>query len=627
MVINPMCCCVDEVSGNPPAGPEQLDPGRVQLITADTPPHLSQRTLLFITPPHLPAQKDPLSRGLEALSLDPQQVDSPVRTGRSGANIHTSGSVDLLPAAVDHIQIAAGLPPDQKITFLSLLKEGRGFRPADVLEAVQLSPDYPSALRFLTHCCPLCQEQIISMTHCSCFLCESCFKAFFSSAIKEKSIDQLTCPQCGRPEVRGQGGGMEYFNLLDTQIRHFLPPQTHELGLLNIRVCPVSSSESGSIRTSQTSRTRTPPCWSVQAAAVCSVSPEEAVFTSPAPSVSTSSVEAADRPSAQERCVYDAVFRCVYDAVFRCVYDAVFRCVYDAVFRYVYDAVFRCVYDAVLRCVYDAVFRCVYDAVFRCVYDAVFRVDAVFRCVYDAVFRCVYDGVFRCVYDAVLRCVYDAVFRCVYAAVLRCVYDAVFRCVYDAVLRCVYDAVFRCVYAAVVRCVYDAVFRCVYDAVFRCVYDAVFRCVYAAVVRCVYDAVLRCVYDAVFRCVYDAVFRCVYDAVFRCVYDAVFRYVYDAVFRCVCMMLCSGVCMMLCSGVCPVMEVREEREEACGRAAPPSTEDTAMLFSVAEMGAELQRWGVPCRPGELRRRSQSTQNASVRSVTHTLNTHSLTTPR
>ncbi|KAK1875257.1 E3 ubiquitin-protein ligase RNF31, partial [Dissostichus eleginoides] len=219
-----------------------------------------QRTLLFITPPHLSAQKgsqweqsrksyaeelqgidfscpapsDPLSRGLEALSLDPQQVDSPVWTGQSGANIHTSGSVDLLPAAVDHIQMAAGLPPDQKITFLSLLKEGRGFRPADVFEAVQLSPDYPSALRFLTHCCPLCQEQvtfskIISMTHCSCFLCESCFKAFFSSAIKEKSIDQLTCPQCGRPEVRGQGGGMEYFNLLDTQIRHFLPPQTHEL--------------------------------------------------------------------------------------------------------------------------------------------------------------------------------------------------------------------------------------------------------------------------------------------------------------------------------------------------------------------------------------------------------------
>ncbi|XP_033969756.1 protein ELC isoform X3 [Trematomus bernacchii] len=209
MVINPMCCCVDEVSGNirlPVLSSWTQGVSSLSLLMSemrqafqkDTPlyarcpvqapppaadvnrprPISPQRTRLFITPPHLSAQKgsqweqsrksyaeelqgidfscpapsDPLSRGLEALSLDPQQVDSPVRTGQSGANIHTSGSVDLLPAAADHIQI-------------------------------------------------------ISMTHCSCFLCESCFKAFFSSAIKEKSIDQLTCPQCGRPEVRGQGGG------------------------------------------------------------------------------------------------------------------------------------------------------------------------------------------------------------------------------------------------------------------------------------------------------------------------------------------------------------------------------------------------------------------------------------
>uniref|UniRef100_A0A3B4YIK5 Si:dkey-181m9.8 n=1 Tax=Seriola lalandi dorsalis TaxID=1841481 RepID=A0A3B4YIK5_SERLL len=60
------------------------------------------------------------------------------------------------------------------------------------------------------------------MTHCSCFLCQTCFKTFFSAAIKERSIDQLVCPQCGRPEVRGQGGmeeSMDYFNLLDTQVR------------------------------------------------------------------------------------------------------------------------------------------------------------------------------------------------------------------------------------------------------------------------------------------------------------------------------------------------------------------------------------------------------------------------
>lgn len=94
------------------------------------------------------------------------------------------------------------------------------------------------------------------MTHCSCSICQSCFSSFFSSAIKERSIHQLVCPQCGRPDVRqgALGDAMEFFNLLDTQvshgvprgskclknesqlrlfvclqIRHFLSPQDHEL--------------------------------------------------------------------------------------------------------------------------------------------------------------------------------------------------------------------------------------------------------------------------------------------------------------------------------------------------------------------------------------------------------------
>uniref|UniRef100_A0A3Q0R4P5 Si:dkey-181m9.8 n=1 Tax=Amphilophus citrinellus TaxID=61819 RepID=A0A3Q0R4P5_AMPCI len=135
-------------------------------------------------------------------------------------------------------QMAARLPPDQATVFLSLMTmEGRNFSSADVLEAVQINRDFPSALKFLSHNCPICQEQvsfskIITMTHCSCFLCQTCFKTFFMTAIKERSVDQLVCPQCGRPEVRGQGGleeSMDYFNLLDTQIRHFLPADIHEL--------------------------------------------------------------------------------------------------------------------------------------------------------------------------------------------------------------------------------------------------------------------------------------------------------------------------------------------------------------------------------------------------------------
>ncbi|KAM9844869.1 E3 ubiquitin-protein ligase RNF31 [Aulostomus maculatus] len=169
--------------------------------------------------------------------------------GETSRDQQSSGAAPGLPqglscqqhqseAAAGVDQMAAHLPADKASMFLMLLTmDGRSFSPADVLEAVQLNRDFPSALKFLTHSCPICQEQvsfskIITMTHCSCFLCQTCFKAFFTSAIKEKSVDQLVCPQCGLPEVKGQGQMeefMEYFNLLDTQIRHFLPPQIHEL--------------------------------------------------------------------------------------------------------------------------------------------------------------------------------------------------------------------------------------------------------------------------------------------------------------------------------------------------------------------------------------------------------------
>ncbi|XP_068998295.1 E3 ubiquitin-protein ligase RNF31 isoform X1 [Embiotoca jacksoni] len=202
----------------------------------------------------------PLCGMMGALKLDGefsrvQQCKSPVRVVQSeaarGGHASSSGSapgldhnlrpqrLQSVPAAgADNIKMAARLPPDQASVFLSLVTmEGRSFSPADVMEAVQLNRDFPSALRFLTHNCPICQDQvsfskIITMTHCSCFLCQTCFISFFSAAIKERSVDQLVCPQCSRPEVRGQGGmeeSMDYFNLLDTQIRHFLPPQIHEL--------------------------------------------------------------------------------------------------------------------------------------------------------------------------------------------------------------------------------------------------------------------------------------------------------------------------------------------------------------------------------------------------------------
>ncbi|XP_065809491.1 E3 ubiquitin-protein ligase RNF31 isoform X3 [Labrus bergylta] len=214
-------------------------------IDFSAPPQSTNNPFIIPSPSSGVPPVDPLSGMMGALRLESVRErlsDSPVRTIQSGAHRLTADQDQVSGPASgpnqslqpDHIQMTACLNPDQAAIFLSLMTmEGRSFSPDDVIEAIQLNRDFSSALKFLTHCCPICQEQvsfskIITMTHCSCFLCQMCFKTFFSAAIKEKSIDQLVCPQCGRPEVKGHSG-MDYFNLLDTQIRHFLPPQIHEL--------------------------------------------------------------------------------------------------------------------------------------------------------------------------------------------------------------------------------------------------------------------------------------------------------------------------------------------------------------------------------------------------------------
>lgn len=59
------------------------------------------------------------------------------------------------------LQMAALLPPDRAQTFLLLMSTpGHSFTLAEVLEAVQLNRDFPSALKFLSHSCPICQEQV-----------------------------------------------------------------------------------------------------------------------------------------------------------------------------------------------------------------------------------------------------------------------------------------------------------------------------------------------------------------------------------------------------------------------------------------------------------------------------------
>ncbi|KAM3928914.1 E3 ubiquitin-protein ligase RNF31-like [Leptodactylus fuscus] len=85
--------------------------------------------------------------------------------------------------------------------------------------------------------CPICCEQFpyskfVNMTHCKCSFCEMCFIHHFSAVIKEKSIIHVVCPICKKPDLEKEGNSeesREFFNLLDTQIHHYLDSATHEL--------------------------------------------------------------------------------------------------------------------------------------------------------------------------------------------------------------------------------------------------------------------------------------------------------------------------------------------------------------------------------------------------------------
>ncbi|XP_051556304.1 uncharacterized protein LOC127442368 isoform X3 [Myxocyprinus asiaticus] len=124
-----------------------------------------------------------------------------------------------------YCQIPGGIQVEKVEMFQSILSLERcRFSPTDVLEAVRSCWDLDSALKYLSHDCPICQEQVsfnrmITMTHCSCTFCESCFKKYFSSVIKEKCIVHAVCPICNLPDLRGghREESVEYFSLLETQ--------------------------------------------------------------------------------------------------------------------------------------------------------------------------------------------------------------------------------------------------------------------------------------------------------------------------------------------------------------------------------------------------------------------------
>ncbi|KAM4705572.1 E3 ubiquitin-protein ligase RNF31-like [Rhinophrynus dorsalis] len=146
----------------------------------------------------------------------------------------SQGSPDLNKNTADNIDCQT----EKHRMFQALCHVNRGcWSEEDLREAVNSCPDYTSALQYLSHECHICCNQypfskFVTMTHCCCSLCESCFINYFTTVIKEKSIIYVVCPLCKKPDLEKGGNTedtVEFFNLLDTQIRHYLDKATHDL--------------------------------------------------------------------------------------------------------------------------------------------------------------------------------------------------------------------------------------------------------------------------------------------------------------------------------------------------------------------------------------------------------------
>ncbi|XP_068605071.1 E3 ubiquitin-protein ligase RNF31 [Brachionichthys hirsutus] len=230
MVINPSCPCVDAVGNIALDGLTNWTPGVSNLLLLvsemrnafqkDTP--LYSRRAVQAPPP----ADEQLSQSGGSL---PHLSSSSVTSQSSGQRANQQGQNKEARSYTEEllgIDFSAPSSSSSVVPFLDS-SSSSGVPPPDPLSrlmgALRLDGDQRGHSP---------GQMIITMTHCSCFLCQTCFKTFFSSAIKEKSVNQLVCPQCGKPEIKGHGEleeSVDYFNLLDTQIRHFLPSQIHEL--------------------------------------------------------------------------------------------------------------------------------------------------------------------------------------------------------------------------------------------------------------------------------------------------------------------------------------------------------------------------------------------------------------
>ncbi|XP_074103751.1 uncharacterized protein LOC141530509 isoform X1 [Cotesia typhae] len=113
---------------------------------------------------------------------------------------------------------------------------GLKFQDDEAIHAAKECTSVESAIAFLQQECELCTgrfavSQIISMLKCIHRCCNDCAKNYFTIQISDRNIMDAVCPFCKEPDLKDatEDEVLEYFSILDIQLKSLLDPPIHEL--------------------------------------------------------------------------------------------------------------------------------------------------------------------------------------------------------------------------------------------------------------------------------------------------------------------------------------------------------------------------------------------------------------
>ncbi|XP_057337536.1 E3 ubiquitin-protein ligase lubel-like isoform X1 [Microplitis mediator] len=113
---------------------------------------------------------------------------------------------------------------------------GLKFQDDEAIHAAKECTSVESAIAFLQQECELCTgrfavSQMISMLKCIHRCCNDCAKNYFTIQISDRNIMDAVCPFCKEPDLKdaSEDEVLEYFSILDIQLKSLLDPPIHEL--------------------------------------------------------------------------------------------------------------------------------------------------------------------------------------------------------------------------------------------------------------------------------------------------------------------------------------------------------------------------------------------------------------